>query len=71
MAGSHPDDAYIHKIHVKNSDIEIYETGMIKMHTESGSNNCNFTMDADGNIIVDSTTSITFKTKQFKIDATT
>ena len=39
MAGSHPDDAYIHKIHVKNSDIEIYETGMIKMHTESGSNN--------------------------------
>lgn len=71
MAGSHPDDAYVHKVHVKNSDIEIYESGMIKVHTENGANNCNFVMDADGNIIVDSTTSITFKTKQFKIDAET
>lgn len=71
MAGSHPDDAYVHKIHVKNSDIEIYETGMVKVHTESKQNNCNLTLDQSGNIIVDSTTSITFKTKIFKIDAET
>lgn len=71
MYGAHPDDAYVHKIHVKNSDIEIYETGVIKVHTENGQNNCNFILDADGNIIAESTQTITFKTKSFKIDAET
>lgn len=54
MAGKHPGDAYVHKVHVKNSDIEIYETGMIKARTESGGNFCELLMDAAGNISLES-----------------
>ena len=71
MAGSHPDDAYVHKIHVKNSDIEVYETGQIKLHTENGSNTCDLLMDADGNINLESTTTIRIKTKALIVDAET
>ena len=71
MAGSHPDDAYVHKIHVKNSDIEIYETGQIKLHTENSTNTCELLLDADGNINLESTTTIRLKTKSLIIDAET
>lgn len=71
MAGSHPDDAYVHKIHVKNSDIEIYETGQIKLHTENGRNNCTFLLDADGNVSIESTTQVKLKTKSLIIDTET
>lgn len=71
MAGSHPDDAYVHKIHVKNSDIEIYETGQVKARTDFGGNFCEILMDADGNIKLESSQTITLKTKALILDAET
>ena len=71
MAGSHPDDAYVHKLHVKNSDIEVYETGQIKLHTENGGNSCDLLLDADGNASLVTTTTIRLKTKSVIIDAET
>ena len=71
MAGSHPDDAYVHKIHVKNSDIEIYETGQIKARTDFAGNFCQILMDADGNINLESSQTIKLKTKAIIFDAET
>ena len=71
MAGSHPNDAYVHKIHVKNSDIEIYETGMVKVHTEGEKNKCDLTLDASGNAILETTSTIVLKSKNIKLDAST
>ena len=71
MPKSHPDDAYVHKIHVKNVDIEIYETGMVKVHTGSGDNVCDLTLDQDGNTTLETTSTIALKSKQISIDADT
>lgn len=71
MPGSHPDDAYLHKIHVKNTDIEIYETGVLKIKTENGDNNCQINLDADGNVQIQTTSTITLKSKQILVDAET
>ena len=71
MAGKHPGDAYVHKVHVKNSDIEIYETGMIKARTESGGNFCELLMDAAGNTSLESSQTIKLKTKALILNAET
>ena len=71
MAGSHPEDAFVHKIHVKNSDIEIDESGQIKARTDFNGNFCELRMDADGNIVLESSQTITLKTKAVIIDAET
>ena len=71
MAGSHPDDAYVHKVHVKNSDVEIYETGYIKVTTKSGENHCKLVLDQDGNIEIDSTTQISLHAKNISMKADT
>ena len=71
MAGSHPEDAYVHKIHVKNSDIEIYETGYMKVTTQLGENHCKVVLDQDGNIEIDSTTQISLHAKNVSIKADT
>ena len=73
MAGNHPEDAYVHKIHVKNCDIEIYETGtmVVKTHDTSNTNYCQLTMDSDGNATLDTSTTITLKTKSIILDAST
>ena len=71
MAGSHPEDAYVHKIHVKNSDIEIYETGMVKVHTEGKDNKCDLTLDDGGNAKLETTSTIVLKSKNIKLDAST
>lgn len=71
MAGSHPDDAYVHTIAVKNSKIQIYETGVIEVTTKFGSNDTSITMDANGNINIESSNQITLKSKNILIDAST
>ena len=73
MAGNHPDDAYVHHIEVKNSVIDIYETGFVKISTkdDANSNTCTISLDQDGNVIVDSSSSIILKSKQISIDAET
>lgn len=55
MVGSHPDDAYVHKVHVKNSDIEISETGYIKVTTQNSGATTSVTLDSQGNVAVDCT----------------
>lgn len=72
-AGSYPDDAYVHHIQVKNSDVYIHETGVIEMstHDDELANSCSLTMDQDGNIIISSTSKIQLKSKQISIDAQT
>lgn len=68
----YPEDAYVHKIAVKNSNITIYETGVIKVETTDGRNqSCTLSMDDHGNIIIESTSTITLKTKQLLLDADT
>lgn len=73
MAGSHPEDAYVHKIHVKNSDIEIYESGMmiVRINDSADTNYCQLTMDCDGNATLDTSTTIALKTKSIILDAST
>lgn len=71
MAGNHPEDAYVHKIHVKNSDIEIDESGKIKARTDFNGNFCELRMDATGNIILESSQTITLKTKAIVVDVET
>ena len=73
MAGSHPDDAYVHHIQVKNSDVYIHETGVIEMstHDDANLNSCSLVMDQDGNITIGSSSRIILKSKQIKIDAET
>lgn len=70
MAGS-SDDAYVHKIAVKKSTIEVYETGLVKVKTEDEGKKCEIDMDADGNITLQSDSTITLKSKQILIDAAT
>lgn len=73
MAGHHPNDAYVHHMQVKNSDIYVYETGYITMttHDDNFDNSCTMTLDQDGNIKVESTSKITLKSKQIIIDGET
>ena len=72
MAGSHPNDAYVHKIHAKNSDIEIYESGMVKVHTEGkDKKTCDLTLDASGNAILETSSTIVLKSQNIKLDAST
>lgn len=71
MAGSYPEDAYVHKVHVKNSDIEIYETGYIKVTTQNGENHCKLVLDQDGNIEIDSTVQVSLHAKNISLKADT
>ena len=73
MAGSHPDDAYVHHLQVGRSHIYVYETGFVKVmtHDKNDSNSCTFTMDSDGNTTLDSTSTITLKAKNIVLDGTT
>lgn len=69
MVGSHPDDAYVHKVHVKNSDIEISETGYIKVTTQNSGATTSVTLDSQGNVAVDCTSQITLKADNIVLDA--
>lgn len=71
--GGHPNDAYIHKIHVKQSDIEIDECGIIRVHTENNdkSHQCNFEMDSYGNIKLNSTAKIIIETQELQVNGKT
>lgn len=73
MVGSHPDDAYVHHMQLNNTHIYMYETGYLKIetHDTSNSNNCTFTMDSDGNITLDSTSTLTLKAKNIILDGST
>lgn len=69
MVGSHPDDAYVHKVHVKNSDIEISETGYIKVNTQNSGTTTTVTLDSQGNVTIDCTNQITLKANNIVLDA--
>lgn len=71
MAGAGDSDAYVHKIAVKDSTIEIYETGVIKVKTGKDAKQCKLDLDADGNITLESDSTLTLKSKQILIDAET
>jgi len=44
---------------------------MVKIAVNHGANHCYLNMDADGNITLDSTTSITLKSDIFKVECDT
>ena len=73
MAGEKEQDAYVHHVQVKNTHVYMYETGFVKVEThDSGENNkCTFVMDADGNITLYGTSTITLKAKNIVIDGST
>lgn len=71
MAGSHPDDAYVHKLRVGNADVEVYETGRVRVRTENGGNFCELLMDADGNARLETSQTISFRTRALMVDAET
>lgn len=73
MAGNHPNDAYVHHIQVKNAHMYFNEQGFIKIltHDNSNTNNCVITMDSDGNITLDSTSTITLNSKNIMLNGST
>lgn len=87
MAGSHPDDAFVHHIEVGNAHILFSETGFIEVITNDAKaeddydkkkedkkkegKTCKFTMDASGNITLESSDTITLKAKNIVIDGDT
>ena len=73
MAGSHPDDAYVHHVQVNNTHVYMYETGFLKVitHDSGKSNVSQLTMDSDGNITLDGTSTITLKAKNIVLEGST
>lgn len=73
MAGNYPNDAYVHHIEVKNANIDIYETGtiVINTHDAKNANYCTLTMDDAGNATLDTSMTITLKTKSIVLDGST
>lgn len=75
MAGSHPDDAFMHHIEVKNTHIMLSEEGFVKVTThdagKSEDKTCTLTMDASGNITLESGDTITLKAKNIILDGST
>ena len=69
MPGNHPDDAYIHKIHAKNSDVEVSEVGTIKIHVGSGSGSSDIFIDAQGIVDIASTKKITLTAPSIDLHA--
>ena len=59
MPGGHPEDAYVHKIHAKNSDIEVSEVGTIKVHVGSEDGTCDVLIDSQGIVDINATKKIT------------
>jgi len=64
-------DAYVHKIHVKNSDIEISEAGEINIYThDSGEEHeCRMNLTDSGLITIDSTSMVKITSSQISIEA--
>lgn len=73
MVGKHPNDAYVHHIEAKNSHIYINECGFVKIntHDSSNSNSCEISLDADGNIILSSSGTISISAKNIALNAST
>lgn len=73
MAGNHPNDAYVHHIEVKNSHMYFNEMGLVKIetHDNSSENTCTIIMDSDGNITLDSTSTIVLNSKNIVINGST
>lgn len=63
--------ASVHKLHIKNSDIEIYEDGIIKVHTEANGKTCDINIDNAGNIDVKTSTTVNITTPDVLVDAGT
>ena len=73
MAGNHPNDAYVHHVQVKNTHLYLYETGFLKAvtHDNEENNTSTLTMDSDGNITLEGTTTITLKAKNIVLEGST
>ena len=73
MAGSHPDDAYVHHIEAGTSHIYVYESGFIKVvtHNSDKSSKCTMTLDASGNITLDGSNTITLNAKNIVLNGST
>lgn len=69
MVDEYPDDAYVHKIHVKNTDIEVSETGYVKVTTTNSGAKTAFTLDSQGNVAIDCTNKISLKADNIVLDA--
>ena len=63
------DDAYEHVMNIGKSKITISETGYVEILTQEGENYSKLTMNCDGNVIVDSSNSITLTTDKMFINA--
>jgi len=65
-------DAFVHKVHVKNSDIEISEGGNINIFTKdnTGDHTCKINLSDSGLITIDSTTMVVVKSSQINMEAT-
>lgn len=73
VPGSHPNDAYMHHIEVRNSHIYVSEYGNIKIttHDSSKSSKSTIVLDPNGNITLESTSTIALKAKNISIDGST
>lgn len=65
-------DVIAHSINVHNAEINIYEKGQITVKTKTSdtSDFCQIGIDPTGNVVVNTTGSIQFNCKSFKVDAT-
>lgn len=58
---------------MKNTHVYLYESGMviINTHDSSGAKTCTFTMDAAGNVNINSTDTISLNAKNISINGST
>lgn len=71
MAGSPPNDAFVHVIKVKNSEILVNEEGYITVSTANSGLSCKVSIGSDGNILLDSNATMSFHSKCISLSADT
>lgn len=71
MASNAPNDAFCHLIRLKNSEIMINEEGYITIKTKNSDLSCGVMLDSDGNITLNSDTTINLHAKNIQLSADT